>query len=326
MSEQATGSDNGQACTGVLVMAHGTPSSLDELPAFVESIRHGRPLAPEQMAALRARYQAIGGCSPLAGITRSQVEGISRALQARRPGKFVVALGAKHLSPSIEDAVGSLVAAGTGHLLGVVLAPQFSAASVAEYERRALAARSAPGGNRQARIDVVASWHLLPGFVSALARNLRTALDQLPRRSRESALVLFSAHSVPQRLIDEGDPYARQVAETAEAVAALAGIERYEVVFQSAGMTPDPWLGPDIREAIRSGARGGAMAVVACPVGFVADHLEVLYDLDVEAAAVAREEGVSFARSASLNADPELLEALADLIIAAEEARPGDEP
>jgi ferrochelatase len=298
---------------GALVMAHGTPSSMEELPAFVASIRRGRPLGPAQMEALESRYRAIGGVSPLSQLTARQVEAIARCLDARAPGRFLVSYGAKHLTPSIEDAVDDLASKGVGSIVGLVLAPQYSRVSIAEYESRASSAASTAGVS----FSMVKEWHLLDGFLEPLAGRVASAIASLPDEARQHALVIFSAHSIPERLVASGDPYATQVAESAGRVAELAGlVERvpYEVVFQSAGMTEETWLGPDIRDVLRHVRARGSSAVVVCPVGFVSDHLEVLYDLDVEAARIAAEEGVSFVRTSSLNDDPHLMEALARLV------------
>ena len=315
---------------GVLVMAHGTPHSLDDLAAFYAEIRRGRPPSPEQLADLDARYRAIGGTSPLNERTAEQLAGIAAALEAAAPGRFVVAGGAKFADPRIEDAVAQLAATGVERIVGLVLTPHYSSASVGEYARRAseAAARARPGG---LAVTIIPNWHDAPGFASLLARRVRDALGRLATDAAAGAgaepgaepAVVFTAHSIPARLVDGGDPYADQVHESAAAAAHAAGLTRWSVAWQSAGRTDDAWLEPDIRTVMADLARDGTTGVVVCPIGFVADHLEVLYDLDVEAAAVARRAGVAFARTDSLNDDPVFCAVLARVVTEASAAATG---
>jgi ferrochelatase len=294
-------------------MAYGTPAGPEELEAYYTHIRRGRPPTPELLAGLRRRYEAIGGQSPLLELTRAQVAGLGRALaEAGRPD-ISVALGMKHAAPFIEDAVADLLAAGARRIVGLVRAPHYSHLSVGEYAERARAA--AAGAAAQPVVSVVSSWHLAPGYLDFLAAALENALRALPAGAGAGAHVLFTAHSLPARILDDDDPYPAQLQETAAAVAARTGLERWSVAWQSAGRTPEPWLGPDVLEALGDLAAAGASAVVVCPAGFISDHLEVLYDLDVEASARARELGIAFARTASPNADPRLLGALARVVL-----------
>jgi len=302
---------------GVLVMAHGTPRSLEELPAFYTEIRRGNPPPPELLADLERRYLAIGGTSPLNERTAAQVDGIRRALERRAAGRFRVAAGAKFAPPRIAEAVGALGRAGVGRLFGLVLAPHFSAASVGDYARRARAAADAlePGRGGPLEVEMVDHWHLAPGLVPLLATRVRDAVAAVPPEARHDVAVVFSAHSIPARLVDDGDPYPTQVLESATAVAEAAGLARWSVAFQSAGRTADAWVGPDVRDVLAALPGTGASAVVVCPVGFVSDHLEVLYDVDIEARAVADEVGLPFARTASLNDDPEFCDVLAGVVL-----------
>jgi len=307
---------------GVLVMAHGTPHSLDDLDAFYTEIRRGSPPPPELLADLERRYRAIGGTSPLNERTAAQVDGIRRALDERAPGRFRVAVGAKFAAPRIEAAVEDLGHEGVTGLIGLVLAPHFSTASVGEYARRAKAAAStlsaADGG--PLAVEMIDHWHLAAGFVALVAERVRDARSALPAEARRGAEVVFTAHSIPARLVDAGDPYPAQVAESAKAIAEAAGLDRWSVAWQSAGRTADAWLGPDVRDVIASLPGAGASAVVVCPVGFVSDHLEVLYDIDIEARAAADDAGIPFARTASLNDDPEFCAALAGVVVDVAEA------
>jgi ferrochelatase len=307
---------------GVLVMAHGTPHSLDDLPAFYTEIRRGSPPPPELLADLERRYRALGGTSPLNERTAAQVEGIRRALDELAPGRFRVAGGAKFAAPRIADAVDTLGREGVSRLIGLVLAPHFSSASVGDYARRARAAADAlaPSEGGPLDLEMIHHWHLAPGFVALVAARVRDAVGALPASARRQAEVVFTAHSIPARLVDDGDPYPVQVLESATAIAEAAGIDRWSVAWQSAGRTGDAWLGPDVRAVIASLPGAGASAVVVCPVGFVSDHLEVLYDVDIEAGAAARDAGIVFARTASLNDDPEFCRVLAGVVLDVVEA------
>jgi ferrochelatase len=302
-------------------MAHGTPRSLDELPAFYTEIRRGSPPPPELLADLERRYRAIGGTSPLNERTQAQVDAIGAALDRRAPGRFRVAVGAKFAPPRIADAVAALGGDGVSGLVGLVLTPHFSSASVGDYERRARAAADALGPTDGGPLDLrmIEHWHLAPGFVTLQAGRVRDALDRLAAAERADATVLFTAHSIPARLVDDGDPYATQVLGSATAIAETAGVDRWSVAWQSAGRTADAWLGPDVRDVITALAEAGASAVVVCPVGFVSDHLEILYDVDIEARAVAEKSGIAFARTESLNADPEFCDVLAGVVLDAVE-------
>jgi ferrochelatase len=292
-------------------MAHGTPASAGEILPFYTRIRRGRPPEPEQLAELEGRYRAIGGVSPLAERTRAQVDAVRAELEARSPRRYVVVFGAKHTDPLIEDAAAALASAGLEQVVGLVLTPHASSMGSQEYLDRAAAAL--PG----TRFVGVGPWYAEPAFVALLAARVTAALGTLPGRRR----VIFTAHSLPERIRQSGDTYPQQLAESARLVAEAAGLEEWLVAWQSAGRTPDPWLGPDVRDEVRRLAADGTTdAVVVCPIGFVADHLEVLYDLDVEVAAVASECGIGFARTASLNDDPAFVSVLADVITAADEA------
>ena len=302
-------SPGGAPRIGVLVMAHGTPARLEDLPAFYTEIRRGRPPNPEQLAELEARYVAIGGLSPLNALTAAQAAGIGRALELGSPGRFAVRHGSRFADPRIEEAVEQLADAGAAEVVGIVLAPHSSRASVAEYARRAREATA----HRGLRLEMVDHWYDVPGFADLLAKRVLTALAELPGGG-EGACVVFTAHSIPLSLVEAGDDYPDQVAESGRLVAEAAGTSTYQVAWQSAGRTPGPWLGPDVRHVIVEEAGRGTPGVVVCPVGFVSDHLEVLYDVDVEARAVAERAGIAFARTASFNDDPELCALLAGVV------------
>jgi protoporphyrin/coproporphyrin ferrochelatase len=287
---------------GVLLMAYGTPRDRDDIETYYTDIRRGRPPTPELLADLVGRYDALGGTFPLRDITDRQVASIGAALG----DQFTVTLGTKHSRPKIEDGVRELAGRGVERALGLVLAPHFSEFSVGEYAARAAAA----GVEHRLVVETVESWHLLPAYVTFLARAVTDALARVPVGSE----VVFTAHSLPQRILDTRDPYPQQLEETARTVAAAAGVEHWSVGWQSAGRTPEPWLGPDVLEIVRDRADRGAAGLVVCACGFVADHLEVAYDLDIEAAKLADSLGLPFARTASVNDDGAVMQALAGLI------------
>jgi len=300
---------------GLVVMAYGTPRQPSDVEAYYTDIRRGRPPSPEQLAELQSRYNAIGGISPLAERTESQRFALSEALEARAPGQFHVVLGQKHAAPFIEDAVAELAEAGIGQAVGLVLAPHYSRFSVGQYQERVAAAGAVHGVETRA-ID---SWHLEPSYLAFLARAITDARAELPANHK----VLFTAHSLPERVL-EGDPYPDQLRASAAAVAERVGLAPWPdwaLAWQSAGRTPEPWRGPDVGAVIRDlGDTGRTDGVLVCAQGFVSDHLEVLYDLDIEARRVAEDHGLAFARTRSLNADPTVMAALADRVI--ERTRP----
>jgi ferrochelatase len=297
--------------TGVVLMAYGTPRTPADIEPYYTDIRRGRPPTPEQLADLTRRYDAIGGISPLAALTAEQAKVLQAALDERRPGEFVVGIGLKHAAPKIEEGVAALVAAGAERIIGLVLAPHYSALSIGEYLGRARASADTAG----LPFADVESWAVEPAYVTFLASAVCTDLDALPGRSR----VVFTAHSLPKRIVDAGDPYPDELRATATAVTAQLGLgdDRWSIGWQSAGRTPEPWLGPDVLEIVDAlAADPGVDGLLVCPCGFVADHLEVLYDLDIEAAGRAARAGLAFARTASMNADPTVLGALADRVVA----------
>lgn len=298
--------------TGVLLMAYGTPERPEDLEAYYTDIRRGRPPAPEQLDDLRRRYDAIGGLSPLAERTRAQAAGLQRVLDGRRPGRFEVTLGLKHASPSIEDGMGTLLDAGIRDFQYLVLAPHYSALSVGQYiERARAAAAEAP---ERVTEEWTGAWAEHPDLVDLLAERVRDALARLPDGAR--AEVLVTAHSLPVRALEIDDPtYERQLQRSGELIAAKAGLDSWRIAWQSAGRTPEPWIGPDILDVIRTLPSDGFDAVVVCPAGFTSDHLEVLYDVDIEARAVAEEAGLRLERTASLNDDARFLALLADLVM-----------
>jgi ferrochelatase len=287
---------------GAIVMAYGTPRDRADIEAYYTDIRRGRPPTAELLADLTRRYDALGGTFPLRAITDRQLGAIARCLG----DGYVVELGTKHSQPKVEDGVRALAAVGVERAVGLVLAPHYSRFSVGEYAERVAKA----GAECDLRVDTIESWHLLSAYVDFLANAVRAAMAKVPAGSE----VVFTAHSLPERILGTGDPYPQQLQETAAAVAAAASVDNWSVGWQSAGRTPEPWLGPDVLDILRARAAAGAEGLVVCACGFVADHLEVAYDLDIEAAQLAGQLGLPFARTASVNADQDVMRALAELV------------
>lgn len=279
--------------TGVLCMAYGSPRTEGDVEAYFTHIRGGRPPPAEALEELKSRYRAIGG-SPLETITKRQAAALAVRLD------MPVFAGMKHSRPFIADAAAEARAAGVHRLIGLPLAPHFARMSVGAYEAALAQAWSGP-------CEFIGGFHDHPAFIEAL----RALLDQAMTGWRPERVV-FTAHSLPARIVGEGDRYDLRLLETCELVAARAAeLPPWEFAFQSASHTGEPWLGPDLLEALE---RSDARRVLVCPIGFVADHLEVLYDIDVEARSWARAHGVELRRTASFNDRPEFIQALVEIV------------
>lgn len=297
---------------GVLMMAYGTPRSLDEVEAYYTHIRHGRAPTPELLNELVGRYQAIGGVSPLNAITEAQAKGVEDLLnqgENQSGMRYTVYLGMKHTTPFIEEAVKHMAQDGIDEAVSIVLAPHFSTMSVGVYQNSALEAASAIG---RPVLYPVRSWHLEREFLNLLANRVQESLETFEKPDK--VMVVFTAHSLPEKILAQNDPYPEQLQETGHAVASKLGLSHYMFGWQSAGRTQDAWLGPDILSVLKDLQSQGWEQVLVCPAGFVSDHLEVLYDLDIEANNLARELGISFKRTRSLNTDAAFLETLAQVV------------
>ena len=294
-------------------MAYGTPRSTEEILPYYTDIRRGRVPTPEQLADLTARYDAIGGISPLAARTEAQRDALQRALDTEAPGEYHVQLGLKHAHPMIEGSVNDLAQQGFTTIIALVLAPHYSSYSIGQYVGRATEA-ALPHGITVIGID---SWAIEPAFIRFIANDMEQKRSNMPARTR----VLFTAHSLPQRIIDGGDPYPQELHATATAVAKQLNMNEgtdWGIAWQSAGRTPEPWIGPDILAVLQEIAdTNSADGVVVSACGFVADHLEVLYDLDIEAQHLAEKLGLAFARTACVNDDAEVMTALAHRVVLA---------
>jgi len=277
----------------VVLMAYGSPASPEDISPYLEDVRGGRPVSDEAVEELAERYRRIGGRSPLDEVTEAQRAALERELG------LPVFVGMKHWRPRIAEAAGAALAAGATRIVGLVLAPHYSKLSIGGYRERL---EQAVGG--RAELVLIESWHDHEPFVEVLAERVRGA----------DAWVVFTAHSLPERILADGDPYREQLLETSRLVAERAGLELWSFAFQSASATGEPWLGPDVLEELERLYEEGVQKVLVAPVGFVSDHLEILWDLDVEARERGEELGLELERIESLNADPAFVQALATLV------------
>jgi len=299
---------------GLLVMAYGTPYSEDDIERYYTHIRHARPPAKEALEDLENRYKAIGGISPLAKITEQQAFGLQDRLnEIQDEIEFKAYIGLKHIEPFIEDAVEKMHEDGIEEAVSLVLAPHFSTFSVKSYNERAKETAEKLGGPV---ITSVESWYKEPKFIQFWADEVKEVYHNMPETEQNQACLIVSAHSLPEKILQFGDPYPKQLEETADLIAKQAGITEYEVGWQSEGNTPDPWLGPDVQDLTRElYDKKGYKAFVYIPVGFVSTHLEVLYDNDVECKAVTDEVGSAYYRPAMPDAQPRFIDALVSVIL-----------
>jgi protoporphyrin/coproporphyrin ferrochelatase len=313
---------------GVLVMAYGTASGPDDVERYYTDIRGGRAPTPEHLAELRERYAAIGNVFPLLDTTRAQADGLVAlnrdARDAEHGAGFRAYLGMKHSPPFIHEGVARMRADGIERAVGIVMAPHWSGMSIETYVERVVAAVKEQGAGIE--FSFVRSYHDHPMFITFLAERVGEALDSLKPEDRSAATVVFSAHSLPTRRLDDGSlrckscdcdescRYWDGLEETATLVASRLDLKDFTIGWQSAGRTSDPWWGPPIESVIRDLAAARRAAVVVCSAGFVADHLEILFDLDIESKAIAEDLGMAFRRTRMPNADPAYLEVLAQVV------------
>ncbi|CAG9622959.1 ferrochelatase [Sutcliffiella rhizosphaerae] len=299
---------------GLLVMAYGTPYKEEDLERYYTHIRHGRKPSEEMLQDLRDRYDAIGGISPLARITEDQANSLGRHLNNIQDEiEFKVYLGLKHIEPFVEDAVQQMKADGIQEAVSIVLAPHFSTFSVKSYNGRAKEEAEKIGGPS---IVSVESWYNEPKFIKYWVDRVKDTFGAMSEKEREKAVLIVSAHSLPEKIIQMGDPYPQQLQETADLIAKEAGVSQYEIAWQSEGNTPDPWLGPDVQDITRDLHHNkGFTSFVYAPVGFVSDHLEVLYDNDYECKVVTDEIGAKYYRPEMPNTNPEFIDAMATVVL-----------
>jgi ferrochelatase len=297
---------------GVLVMSYGTPESLDQVEAYYTHIRRGNPPSAEQLKALTDRYEAIvGGFFPLRKNTDRQVAGLQDRLNQLNDGtEYICYQGLKHARPYIEDGVQAMVKDGIDQAVGIVLAPHYSIMSVGGYIKRAKDTAEALG----LTMDFVQSYHDHPVLIETLSERVNEGLSRFAPIHKDEIMVLFSAHSLPEKILEINDPYQEQLLETSRLIAKSTGVSNWRFAWQSAGQTAVPWLGPDILKVVEELHEQGVKQVLISPIGFVSDHLEVLYDIDIEAKQLASKLDMRLERTESLNVDPRYMHVLADKV------------
>ncbi|HEV2121910.1 MAG TPA: ferrochelatase, partial [Chloroflexota bacterium] len=315
-----TSTDGAHETYGVLLMTFGSPATLDDVPAYMASVRGGRPASEEVVQEFRRRYALIGG-SPLLEITRAQAAALEKTLnesvsasgnghlgQAKR---FRVSVGMRHAPPFIKEGLASLVESGAQRVGAIIMSPQYSPIIMGGYHRALDAARQ----EVNADVGVAGAWHRHPGFLDALAQRVREALQRFPSGVRDRVPVILTAHSLPQSVVDREPEYLEQLQETVRAIVERVGLrpKQWQFAYQSAGHTPEEWLKPDFKDLLPGLAAAGHRHVLFVPTQFLADHLEILYDIDIAAREEAEEHGITFHRIESLNCSPTFIEALADI-------------
>lgn len=301
---------------GVLFMAYGGPESLDEIAGYLSDIRHGRPTTMAVLDEITNNYRSIGGQSPILGLTNAQIDGAMAALNASAgPGRFKAYLGMRHWSPWIEETVGQMLDDGIERAVAIVLAPHFSSMSIAKYQAKVKAGLEMYRGDIDfAYVDAYYDADLL---IEAFAARVREAIETFPDDERDDVHVVLSAHSLPVRILREGDPYQDQLWTTARLIAQRAGLreDQWSWSYQSEGRSPEPWLGPQLEDHIPTlQDERGIDKVVSLAIGFVSDHVEILFDIDIEAQKAAKERGVTLVRPPSLNDDERFTRLIAELV------------
>lgn len=309
--------------TAVLLLAYGTPRTPDEVEPYFTHIRGGRTPSPESVRRLQERYELIGGRTPLLEITNDTARALQSALDARAPGAYRTYVGMKHWHPFIADAVRQIADDGVRRIIALVLAPHYSRMSVGGYRQyldKAIEELDSP-----LELRFVERWGLQPEFIEMMRGRVEEALAEFPPDAGE-VRVVFSAHSLPERIRTWNDPYESELLASCAAVAASAGLREWRFAWQSAGNTGEPWIGPDILDYLPVLHGEGTRAVLSVPIGFICDHLEVLYDIDHEAVATAKSLGMTLRRTRMPNASPELIDALVAVVAGAERHVPVESP
>lgn len=308
----------------VLLMAYGGPNSLSDIEPYLLDIRGGRPTSPELLAEISGRYAQIGGRSPLLEITCAQASALEQDLNALAGAPaYKVYVGMRHWKPYIRESLAEMAADGYQQGIAICMAPHASRMSSGAYLQRMQEAQAAMQNPPQ--LDFIESWYDQPFLIQSLAQKVRAAMQQFPEMERPKIHYLFTAHSLPASLIEQGDPYADQLHQTAQLLAQALNLspDQWSFAYQSAGSIPGRWLGPEIGQVLRELAQAGKSNVLVTPVGFMADHVEVLYDLDIEAQRIAHEQGIHLVRSASLNDTPEFIRGFAQFILERSQANQG---
>jgi len=294
-------------------MAYGSPERALDVEKYFTGIRGGVRPSESLLEATRARYRAVGGKTPLNEITRAQAKALQTLLDQRAGvGAYRVFIGMKHWDPMIHDTIAEIVSLGITEVIAIALAPHYSRISIGGYKKKiddAVSALHSP-----LRVSLIEAWHTEPHLIACISEQLTEAFAKFPEVPREAIKVFFTAHSLPEKILADGDPYRDQLLETAELVANKVGVPHWQLVFQSKGKTSDVWMGPDINDALHSlNSEGGKYALV-CPIGFTADNLEIVYDIDIQAQATARASGITLLRTASRNTHPIFIDGLAALV------------
>jgi ferrochelatase len=301
---------------GILLMAYGTPETPDQVEPYFTHIRGGRTPSPEAVQRLQDRYTLVGGRTPLLDITLRVRDALERVLNERSTnGGYRVYVGMKHWHPFIGDVLPQVSADGVREIIALPLAPHYSRISIGGYRKAVDAAL--PSLPAPMDLRFVDNWHLNPAFVAFVAGRIRESLLQWPEQERRAVVTVFSAHSLPVRIREWNDPYETQLLDSCRAVAEAAGIDNWRFAWQSAGETGEPWLGPDIVDVVATMASEGVRHALSVPIGFVCDHLEVLYDIDHEASRKAEETGITLRRVRMPNDDPAFIDVLASVVAAA---------
>lgn len=295
----------------LMIMAYGGPDSLDDVRDYLLDVRNQRPTSDEIVAEITDRYRQIGGRSPILELTTAEATGIEQALNDAAPEgqTWKVWIGMRHWHPFIKDTLAEMEVAGVTDVVGLVMAPHFSKMSIAAYFKRAEAADS------PIRIHEITSWNTMPGYIDALTERISAALDKFPETERSSVPIVFTAHSLPERIREWDDPYERELQETVTLLRERFPDQPWEWAFQSAAMTADPWLGPDAGQVIARLHAEGKPNVLICPIGFVCEHVEILFDIDVEFQHQAKDLGIHLERIEMLNDHPAMLTGLAELVL-----------
>ncbi len=297
---------------GVLLMAYGGPTSLDQIPEYLADVREGRTPSSELITEMTHRYDAIGGRSPILELTQAQARGIERELNRDSEATFKVYVGMRHWHPYIREVMPQIIADGVDRLVAVVMAPHYSRMSVGRYMQRVNEAIQQVGTDLP--VLEVESWKDEPAFIEGVAERITEALKQFSEAERDDVFVLFTAHSLPERILQWNDPYPDELKTSVQAVVDRLHPRHWDFAFQSQGATADPWLGPSVEETLDRLKADGVKNVLLVPIGFVCDHVEVLYDVDIEHRGQANELGIRLERTESLNDDPHLCRAVADAV------------
>lgn len=300
------------APTGVLLMAYGTPDTIEDVEQYYINVRGGRMPSAEQVENLTSRYQAVGGHTPLTALTRQVTEKLQAHLDAETPATYRVYFGMKYWQPLIPDVVKHMHADGIRQIIGLALAPHYSKISIGGYKKQVERAQEDLGEEMELRM--VESWQAQPKFRHMIADRISEGLLKFPADVRDQVTVLFSAHSLPERVLAWGDSYPQELNESARGIAEMMVLPDWRFTFQSQGETGDPWLGPDVLDTLEVLAAEGKKYILQVPFGFVSDHLEILYDIDIECKHKAAELGMRLERIRLPNADDEFIDLLATIV------------